>query len=117
MFLLLSNIKSDNNEHVLIDKYDSFSSRFKGLMFRKIPLENEGIWIIPCNSIHMFFMFISIDVVFINKDLKIIKVFPNVQPWTIIPPVKGAHSALELPIGTIEKFELKPCDQVCLQPM
>ena len=34
---------------------DSFFKRFKGLMFRKEPIKNEGLWIVPCNAVHMFF--------------------------------------------------------------
>jgi len=32
---------------------DTFTKRFMGLMFRRKPLKKEGLWIKPCNSIHM----------------------------------------------------------------
>ncbi|WP_395580276.1 DUF192 domain-containing protein, partial [Pseudomonas syringae group genomosp. 7] len=35
---------------------DSFFTRFKGLMFRKEVIKEEGLWIMPCNAVHMFFM-------------------------------------------------------------
>ena len=112
---LFVNGRNRNGCTVKIKKYNTFFTRFRGLMFRRQPLENEGIWIIPCNSIHMFFMFISIDVVFIDKNLKVVKVFPKVNPWKVIPPVKGAHSVLELPVGTIEQLQLKSGDNIVLK--
>lgn len=86
---------------------DSFWSRFKGLMFRKKPIESEGLWITPCNSIHMFFMSFAIDVVFLNEQNEVVKTYFELQPWKIIKPVKGAHSTLELPAGSIPLLEIE----------
>ncbi|MDQ0255752.1 uncharacterized membrane protein (UPF0127 family) [Evansella vedderi] len=91
---------------------NSFGKRFLGLMFRKAPLMNEGLLLKPCNSIHMFFMFISIDVVFLDKEYQVIRVVPNVKPWTVIFPVKNAVSCLELPIGTISTYEIAVGDKI-----
>lgn len=110
MIILRSNFVIQTNINLTI--YNTFHKRFKGLMFRTRPLENEGIWLIPCNSIHMFFMFITIDVVFLNKDHQIEFLKSSVKPWTIIPPIKNAHSALELPEGTIKKYKLEKGDIV-----
>jgi uncharacterized protein len=90
-----------------IKKADSFTSRLKGLMFRRKPLDQEGLWIIPCNSIHMCFMHFPIDAVFLDKQEMIVYLVDNLQPWKIVAPVKGAHSVVELPSGTIEQFDLK----------
>lgn len=87
---------------------DSFTSRLKGLMFRTKPLVNEALIIKPCNSIHMFFMFFAIDVVFINDEHRIIKTVTHLKPWRIVWPVKGATAAIELPVGTVQKYELAP---------
>ncbi|MBM4764495.1 DUF192 domain-containing protein [Bacillus sp. B15-48] len=86
---------------------DSFFKRLRGLMFRKTPLAKEGLWITPCNSIHMCFMKFAIDAVFINKEGKIIKTVAELQPWRFVKPVKGAYSVIELPAGTVQKLELK----------
>jgi uncharacterized protein len=90
-----------------IKKADTFSTRLKGLMFRKKPLENEGLWISPCNSIHMCFMHFPIDAVFIDKQNNIVHLVENLQPWRMVMPVKGAHSVIELPAGTIQNLNLK----------
>lgn len=99
---------------IKIASYNTFWKRFRGLMFRLQPIMNEGILIHPCNSIHMFFMFFSIDVVFIDKNSEIVYLKENVKPWTAIFPIKKAQSALELPVGTISKFHFKVGDKIVI---
>lgn len=86
---------------------DSFGKRLTGLMFRKKPLTEEGLWITPCNSIHMCFMKFSIDAVFIKKDGQIVRIIEDLQPWKFVKPVQHAHSVVELPKGTVKKLSLK----------
>lgn len=89
---------------------DSFFKRFKGLMFRKEAIVDEGLWITPCNSVHMFFMKFPIDVVLLTKQNSVLKVYPNLKPWRATMPVVGAYSTLELPIGSIDKLGIKVGD-------
>jgi uncharacterized protein len=86
---------------------DTFSTRLKGLMFRKNPLNKQGLWIVPCNSIHMCFMHFPIDAVFLDHQNKILKLVKSLKPWQIVPSVKQAHSVLELPSGSIDVLQLK----------
>ena len=90
-----------------LKRADRFTSRLKGLMFKKIPLQNEGLWLIPCNSIHMFFMKFPIDVVFLDREQKVIKIVQHLKPWKLIPPVKEAYSVIELPSGAIELLGIR----------
>ncbi|MDX5474257.1 MAG: DUF192 domain-containing protein [Bacillaceae bacterium] len=92
---------------ITILTYNTFLKRLKGLMFRLKPIRDEGILLKPCNSIHMFFMFFSIDVVFINEASEVVFVKEQVKPWTLVLPVKGAVAAIELPTGTISKYEIE----------
>lgn len=80
---------------------NSFWTRFKGLLLYKKPFIEEGLLITPCNSIHMFFMRFPIDVAFLDQSNNVVKLVSNIKPWRVVPPVRGAHSALELPSGTI----------------
>ncbi|WP_226658802.1 DUF192 domain-containing protein [Pseudalkalibacillus hwajinpoensis] len=99
---------------IAIVKADTFLERLKGLMFRKRPLHEEALLITPCNSIHMCFMFFSIDVVFLSKQNEVIKVVHNLKPWRFVLPVKGAYSTLELPAGAIERYGVKEEDFLTL---
>lgn len=89
---------------------NTFSTRLIGLMFRKTPLNKEGLWITPCNSIHMFFMNFPIDAVFLDKKERIVKLVPDLKPWKFVKPVAQAHSVVELPAGTIVEFALQEGD-------
>ncbi len=90
-----------------IDLADSFFKRLRGLMFRKESLVEEGLWIIPCNSIHMCFMNFPIDAVFLNKEGRIVKMVEGLRPWRFVKPVQKAYSVIEFPVGTVKKLGLK----------
>jgi uncharacterized protein len=83
---------------------DTFFKRLKGLMFRKTPIKNEGLWIVPCNSVHMFFMKFPIDVVLLDEKLRVVGLYHSLRPWKITRPVKKANSTLELPAGSVKKL-------------
>ena len=79
---------------------NSFAARFMGLMGKKDLPFGAALHISPCNSIHTFFMKIPIDAVFLDKQLKVVKVCGAMVPWRISSVYWGAHSVLELPSGT-----------------
>jgi uncharacterized protein len=76
-------------------------SRFVGLMGRPTLEKGRGLWIEPCNSIHMFFMRFAIDVLFLDRQRRVKKVMLNLKPWRISPIVFGARTVVELPSGTL----------------
>ncbi len=86
---------------------DSFLTRLKGLMFRKDPIKGEGLWIVPCNGVHMFFMNFPIDVVFLNGQHEVVEVYLNLKPWRMTKVIKAAHSTLELPAGSINQLGIR----------
>jgi uncharacterized protein len=89
-----------------INLADSFFKRLKGLMFRKDQLVKEGLWIIPCNSIHMCFMHFDIDAIFLDEEGRIVKMVEKLKPWRFVKPIKNAYSVIELPAGTVKNLGL-----------
>jgi uncharacterized membrane protein (UPF0127 family) len=90
-------------------------SRMKGLMFDE-KIDGDGLLIRPCNSIHTFFMRFEIDVVFLNKDLKIVKIIRNMPPWRMSKIYFDAWQVLEFTGGTLD-LEIEEGDyieEVCL---
>jgi len=79
---------------------DTLSKRFLGYMLRKQP-HHEGILLKPCNSIHTYFMRFDIDVLFVDKNLKVIKKINELKPGKIIMPVKGAAFVIETKSGLL----------------
>ncbi|OLS36892.1 DUF192 domain-containing protein [Bacillus sp. MRMR6] len=86
---------------------DSFFKRFKGFMFRKVPIRNEGLWIVPCNAVHMFFMKFPLDIVLLNEQNEVVGVHHSLKPWRMTKPIKEAHSTLELPAGSVSTLGIR----------
>lgn len=80
---------------------DTLLSRTKGLLGRSSLPQGEGLWIKRCNSIHTAFMKFPIDVLFVDKNLKVVSVYENLKPWRITRLHFSASSVIELPAGTV----------------
>ncbi len=89
-------------------------SRFLGLMGRPELAPDEGLWLVPCRSIHMFFMRAAIDLAFLDRQGVVVRQVPGMRPWSLRPfgvtllPVRGAHSALELAPGALRRLNIVP---------
>ncbi|OGR79860.1 MAG: hypothetical protein A2X32_00145 [Elusimicrobia bacterium GWC2_64_44] len=81
---------------------DTFTTRLLGLIPRRGLGAEEGLWLEPCAMIHMCFMSFAIDAVFLDKDLKVLRVLAGLKPWSFSPWVPGARGVLELPSGRCE---------------
>ena len=53
--------------------------------------------------LHMFFVFFPIDIIYLNKNKKIVEIKENFRPLTTYTPKKKAQYVLELEKGTIAK--------------
>lgn len=80
----------------------TFLKRTKGLLGREEFRNGESLVIRPCNSIHTFFMKFAIDVLFVDKNSRIVKAVSRLEPFRITPIYFSAHFVVELPAGTIE---------------
>lgn len=74
--------------------------RSKGLLGRSGLGPGEGMWIIPCEAVHTFFMKFSIDLIYLDRKLRVKKVRDSVSAWRISGCL-SAHSVIELPAGTV----------------
>lgn len=78
-----------------------YFSRARGLLGRSSLAEGEGLIIRPCNSVHCFFMAFSIDVIYVDRNYRIVRLAPDLRPNRIGPVVMRARDVIELPVGTI----------------
>ena len=92
----------------------SFTSRMIGLMFKKEMEGFDGLLIKKCNSIHTFFMRYSLDIVFLDKKMKVVRVYRGIKPWRATRIVWGATQVLELVSGTLlEEVQIGDEIEVC----
>lgn len=93
----------------------TFVGRGVGLMFRRRLEAGRGMWIDPCNGIHMFFMRFPIDAVFLDRSQRVVKVYRRLGVWRVVPLVIGARSVVELPPGTLDGLELPKGEQLAFE--
>ena len=98
-----------------IDVADTSSSRRVGLLKHERLESGTGLWILPCESVHTFFMKFPIDLVYLDKRRKVRKVRNAVPPWRLSACLL-AHSVLELPAGTAAETGTQVGDELTIDP-
>lgn len=91
---------------------DSMLSRLIGLLGRRSLAPGSGLWIVPSSGVHTLGMVFTIDVVFLDKDLKVVGVRELLRPFSITSLNLQAESVLELPAHTIFKSRTEVGDQL-----
>ena len=95
---------------------DSVWTRVVGFLRDTELADGDGLWIVPCNSIHSFAMKFPFDAVFLDRDLKVVHLVEEMKPWRISPIKFASHGVLEIPAGAIARSGTKPGDQIELRP-
>jgi len=83
------------------DIADTSPKRRTGLLKHTRLEPGEGLWIAPTEGIHTFGMKFPIDVAFLSRNKKVLKIRANMVRGRIALSLR-AHSVLELPAGTLE---------------
>jgi uncharacterized protein len=60
-----------------------------------------ALWIQPCHGVHTMFMRYPIDVVYLDRDFRVVKLEENVRPWRVTPVIVESATVLELPAHTV----------------
>jgi len=95
---------------------DSSAARRTGLLKHRGLERGQGLWILPCQSIHTFFMKFAIDLVYLDRRKRVRKVRHAVPAWRISGCLT-AHSVLELPVGTAIATRTEPGDQLAMDKL
>lgn len=90
---------------------DDFIGRLIGLMFKKSMNGFDALLVVNTKSIHTCFMRYSMDLLFLDKKNKIIKISRYMKPWRCTLLYFSAVNALELKGGAISS-EIKVGDEV-----
>lgn len=77
---------------------NSFFLKLMGFMFKPRPTDDTGI-LFKTNSIQTHFMRFDLDVVFLTKDYKVVRIIRSLKPWRITRFHLKAKYTLELPSG------------------
>jgi uncharacterized protein len=82
-------------------------SRLRGLMGRRALAPGEGLLLTPSPSIHTWFMRFAIDAVFLDSELRVLGVKPELRPWRVAGR-RRTRAVLELPAGEALRIGLEP---------
>jgi uncharacterized membrane protein (UPF0127 family) len=114
MRLKVQNRTRDRSLADQADIADTSAKRRTGLLKHSQLAPGEGLWIVPCEAVHTFRMKFPIDVLFLDKKRKILKVRSR-MPRSRMAICLRAHSVLELPSGTCERTGTVRGDQLELE--
>jgi len=78
---------------------DTAWSRFWGLMGRRVLAPGEGLLLDPCSGVHTLFMRIPIDVVYLDRRGRVLRVLTPLRPWHAGPMLAAARYVFEGPAG------------------
>jgi uncharacterized membrane protein (UPF0127 family) len=95
---------------------DTHWTRFRGLLgLAADDFSNGfGLWITPCRGVHTLGMGFPIDVIYLDRTLKVVDVQSSVKPWRFTPIRLRAASVLELPCHTVATTKTEVGDTIVI---
>jgi uncharacterized protein len=86
-------------------------TRMRGLLGRRDLPSGEGILLKPASSVHMAFMRFAIDAVFLDRELRVVKIATDLKPWRAAG-ARGSKSVLEIAAGEAAQRGLTTGDRL-----
>lgn len=80
---------------------DTPRARRVGLLKHDKLAPGQGLWIYPTQAIHTFGMRFPIDVLFIDRQMRVKRIYHGLAPFRLTSLVWSAQSVLELPSGSL----------------
>ena len=106
-------INKKNNTEICsqLEKAKTFKSRLIGLIGTK-NMNGRGLLFDRTNWIHTSFMSIAIDVIYLDKKMKIVKIDHSLKPWRLGKPVFSARQVIEVKAGLAVEKQLSVGDEL-----
>ena len=113
--LRISNLTRQMELAYCVEVADHGAKRRKGLLGRDQLPTGGGLWIVPCEAVHTFGMRFAIDLVYVDRNMRVKKVKSSVPPWRLSACL-SAHSVLELASGAIRASHTETGDKLGFSP-
>ena len=65
--------------------------------------------------LHMFFVFFSIDVIYLDKNYRVVEIKKNLKPFWFYNPKKKAKFIIEASAGVIDETFTEPGDHLMIK--
>lgn len=89
-----------------VKKARGWFERMLGLIPRRRVEPREGLWFEDCGVIHTIGMHAQIDVVFLDKELRVLRTLCAVPQNKLLIACRGAESVLELGAGALTRSDI-----------
>lgn len=96
----------------MVSEARSFVRRLRGLIGCRRMSTGAALWLRPGGSIHTFGMCIDIDVVFLDRELRVLAIHGGVRPRQVRLAPWRTCSTLELSAGRSTSVGLQTGDQL-----
>ena len=113
--MICRNLTKGNIVVSRLDIATTVSDRRRGLLGRSSLPAGEGMLITPCRSVHTVGMQFAIDVVFLDKQSRVVSIRPDIEPGSLNNTCLKARSTLELPAGTAAARHLEVGDSLRIE--
>ena len=90
-------------------------SRMVGLLGKRSIDAGEGLWIRPSSGVHTVGMTFPIDVVGLDQQRRVVRLWPNLVPYRITSVSFKVASVIELPAGSIQSSRIQLGDRLLIQ--
>ena len=91
---------------------NTWGTRLRGMLGRPEPGADEGMLIVPCQAVHMYWMKYALDVAFLSPDGRIVELYHGLGPSQRSRWHREADRALELRVGTLANTGTKIGDRL-----
>jgi hypothetical protein len=110
--MTVKNLTKGNTVATQVILANTHTTRRKGLLGHESLKPDEGMFLIPCRSVHTMRMKFPIDIVFVDKAYRVVKVMADVKPGRLMLRGKGGYATLELAAGTAAAKRVEAGDQL-----
>ncbi|HZX17074.1 MAG TPA: DUF192 domain-containing protein [Pseudomonas sp.] len=86
-------------------------ARLRGLLGYKTLPAGHGLWLRPCNSVHCWFMRFAIDVIYLDKQQRVLQIRTQLRPWQL-SLCWPANSVIEMAAGECQRLNITVGDQI-----
>jgi uncharacterized protein len=98
-----------------VQRAERMRDRLRGLLGRAAMTDGEALAIVPCRSIHTFFMKFPIDAVFLDRGSRVLRALAELPPWRATRIHPGATQVVELPAGTLARTGTREGDELAFE--
>ena len=95
-----------------IDRLSGFFGRAIGLLARGDVQRDEGVWLVRCHAIHTIGMRSKIDVMFVDREGRILQIDRDVRPNRFVLSCRNAQSVVELGAGALDQIDVMIGDRL-----